>query len=92
MSTKIDDVSAVSVTVMRGNPGWLTGISDGNDNNVGTHELKDLPQAGSLVEAENMVTAWLAGRGFALSSPWRTLEYSGSGESAVETQAEFVRK
>lgn len=92
MTNRIDDVSMVSVTVMRGNPGWLTGMSGPDGGNVGTHELKDLPQADSLIEAEDTVTAWLAGRGFALSSPWRTVDYNGSGERATETRAEFVRK
>ena len=92
MSDKIDEVSAVSAMVMRGNPGWLTGLGGPDGGNVGTYELKDLPQADSLMEAENMVTAWLAGRGFTLSSPWRTVEYSGSGERAVQTEAQFVRE
>ena len=91
MTNKIDDVSTVSVMVMRGNPGWLTGIA-GPDGNVATHELDGLPPANSLMEAEILVTTWLAGRGFTLSSPWRTTDYSGSGEKAVQTEAEFVRK
>lgn len=92
MNNRLDDVNSVSATVMRGNPGWLTGISGPDGENVGTHELKDLPQADSLAEAENAVTAWLDGRGFTLSSPWRTEQYNGSGERAVQTRAEFVRK
>jgi len=92
VTDKIDDVSTVSVMVMRGNPGWMTGISGPDGDNVATYELDGLPQANSLVEAEILVTTWLAGRGFTLSSPWRTVDYSGSGEKAVQTEAEFVRK
>lgn len=45
-----------------------------------------------LVETEIMLTARLAGRGFTLSSRWRTHGYKGSGRGAVETRAEFSRK
>ena len=51
-----------------------------------------MPTDKSLVETEIMLTAWLAGRGFELSSRWYTHEYSGGGGSVAETRAELVRK
>jgi hypothetical protein len=62
------------------------------ESSVGSPELDGMPTGKSLVETEIMLTEWLAGRGFTLSSPWRTHAYSGGGGRSVETQAEFTRK
>lgn len=94
---EINDVDTLSATIMRGNPGWMIGLGaqfegDAEESEIGQPELFGMPTDKSLVETEIMLTAWLAGRGFGLSSRWYTHEYSGGGGSVAETRAEFVRK
>lgn len=96
MSKEIDDVNSLSATIMRGSLGWLIGLGthfegDAEESSVTSPELAEIPTYKSLVETEIMLTAWLAGRGFTLSSHWRTQEYSGGGGAVAETRAEFTR-
>ena len=93
----LNDANSVSVMIMRGNPGWLISLAtrfegDTQETDIANPELADMPTDKSLVETETTLTAWLAGRGFTLSSYWRTHDYSGSGHRAVDTRAEFTRK
>ena len=46
----------------------------------------------SLAETEILVTAWLAGRGFDIRTPWRTTELTGSESGSFQTEAEFTRQ
>jgi hypothetical protein len=97
MTNEIDDVNSLSATIMQGNPGWLIGLGtqlegDMEESEIGTPELIGMPTDKSLVETEIMLTAWLASRGFTLSSHWRTHSYSDSGDRVDETRAEFTRK
>lgn len=96
MDKQIDDAISVSAMILRGNPDWL--ISMGarfadapGEYNIAAPELDDIPTDKSLVETEIMLTAWLAGRGFAPLSPWRTCTYTGAGHRATDVRAEFVR-
>jgi hypothetical protein len=96
MSNEIDDAESVSVTIRRGDPDWLIGVGasfegDTEESAVGNPELAGMPKDKSLVETEIMLTAWLVGRGFTLSSHWRTHEYSGAGR-VFEARAEFTRE
>ena len=79
MSSRIDDVNHLSVIIMRSPDDWLVELgasgNDGEEVNVGSHELGDMPTNKSLMETEILMTAWLAGRGFVHASPWRT--YAG---------------
>jgi hypothetical protein len=97
MDQRIDDANIVSAAITQGSPGWLIGLAaqfdgDPEQHAVSAPELHDMPASKSLVETEIMLTAWLTGRGFTLSSPWRTHSYSGSGDRAVDVRAKFVRK
>ena len=93
MSNGIDDANSLSATIMRGNPGWLIGLGTQFEGDMdGIPELTGMPTDKSLVETEIMLTAWLASRGFTLSSHWRTHSHSGSGGREFETRAEFTRK
>lgn len=96
MSSRIDDVNNLNVIIMRGHDDWLVGLGtsgdDGEEVNVGSQELKDMPTNKSLVEMEIMVTAWLVGRGFVHASPWDTHADNGSETRATDVRAEFIRK
>jgi hypothetical protein len=97
MSSRIDDVDNLNVIIMRGDPDdWLVGLGtsagDGEEFNVGSQELKDMPTNKSLIETEILLTAWLAGRGFVHASPWRTHADNGSETRATDVRADFVRK
>ncbi len=96
MSSRIDDVDNLNVMIMRGPDDWLVGLGtsgdDGQEVNVGSQELKDMPTNKSLVETEILLTAWLAGRGFVHVSHWRTHEDNGSETRATDVRADFVRK
>jgi len=95
MNSRIDDVNHLNVIIMRGPKDWLVGLGtngdDGEEINVGSHELKDMPMDKSLMETEILMTAWLAGRGFVHASPWHTYADNGSETRATDVRAEFVR-
>ena len=96
MSSRIDDVNHLSVIIMRGPDDWLIALgtsgNDGEEVNVGSHELRDMPTNKSLMETEILMTAWLAGRGFVHASPWRTYADNGSETRATDVRADFVKK
>jgi hypothetical protein len=93
----VDDVTNVSVTIMRGNSDWLVILAtrpegEGKKSNVTDYEFADMHWDKSLVETEVLVTAWLGGRGFAVRKPWHTTELTGSESGAFQTEAEFIRQ
>jgi hypothetical protein len=97
MDSSVDDVANLSVMIMRGDPGWLVNLATRPDgaseqSNVTDYEFADMRWDKSLVETEVLVTAWLAGRGFMIRTPWHTKELTGSESGASQTQAEFIRQ
>jgi hypothetical protein len=96
MSSSIDDVTRLSVFIIRGpDHGWLVGLvtlDSGEPAAVDFNELRDMPTKKSLMETEILLTAWLAGRGFVHISPWRTNAENDSETHAIDVRAEFIRK
>jgi len=97
MAISVDDALNLSVLVMRGNTGWMVSLGtrlgdSSEDSNVTDYEFADMRWNKSLVETETLVTAWLAGRGFDIRTPWHTTELTGSESGAYSTEAEFIRQ
>jgi hypothetical protein len=95
LDVSIDQVNNVSANIMRGNSDWMVSLAtrlDGTELcNVKDYEFANTRWDKSLMETEVLVTAWLAGRGFVIRTPWRTAAFSGDGSQATQTEAEFAR-
>ena len=95
MAISVDDALNLSVMITRGDRGWLVSMAtqgDARGSDVVDYEFADIRWDKSLVETEILVTAWLAGRGFDIRTPWHTTELTGSESGAFQTEAEFTRQ
>jgi hypothetical protein len=95
MAISVDDALNLSVMIMHGDRGWLVSMTtqgDARGSNVVDYEFADMRWDKSLVETEILVTAWLAGRGFMIQTPWHTTELTGSESGAFQTEAVFSRQ
>ena len=95
MAISVDDALNLSVMIMRGDRGWLVSMAtqgDARGSNVVDYEFADMRWDKSLVETEILMTAWLAGRGFVIRTPWHTTELTGSESGAFQTEAVFSRQ
>jgi hypothetical protein len=95
MAISVDDALNLSVMITRGDRGWLVSMAtqgDARGSNVVDYEFADMRWDKSLVETEILVTAWLAGRGFDIRTPWHTTELTGNESGAFQTEADFTRQ